>query len=175
MEKKAINSPKPSFIQSINITEQWCREWEEELLSDEVLADRISELINTKSGLRGFFAYCLSDINCSLLDKKPFPLIFKLREQGKKIVDIVIKNLIMSSAQVINHKRDKNTEYEKISKNISDRCIDLLKDLDTKLVTSEINKTIHNLDNMSNSFDKLIKYDEEQKNYIKENIINISN
>ena len=42
MEKKTINSLKPSFTQSINIAKEWCNEWEEELVSDEVVADRIN-------------------------------------------------------------------------------------------------------------------------------------
>ena len=174
MEKKTINSLKPSFTQSINIAKQWCNEWEDELVSDEVLADRIAELLKTNHGLRGFFAYTLSDINCSLLDKKPFPLIFKLREQGEQIVEIIVKNLIMSSAQVINHQRDKNTSFENISSNISERCVDLLKELDTKLVTTKVNEISSNLDKMGNTFDNSIKYDEEQKTFIMDKLNKIS-
>ena len=79
MEKKTINNNEPSFIQSINISNEWCKEWEENLLSDEVLSDRISELIKSKNGLRGFFAYALSDIDCTLLDKLPTSIIFTFR------------------------------------------------------------------------------------------------
>ena len=175
MEKKTINSLKPSFMQAINITELWCKEWENELVSDEVFSDRIAELLKTSNGIRGFFAYALSDINCNLLDKRPFSLIFKLREEGEKIVDIVVKNLVMSSAQIISHKRDKNNNYEDISSNISERCIDLLRELDTKLVTTKINEVSSNLDNMGNSFDDSFVYDKEQKDFIREQISKISN
>ena len=68
MEKKTINLKETSFTQAINISAQWCNEWQEELLSEEVLADRVAELIKTKNGLRGFFAYALSDKDCYLLD-----------------------------------------------------------------------------------------------------------
>ena len=61
MEKKTINFRAASFSQAINITAQWCKDWGEEILSEEVLADRIAELIKTRNGLRGFFAYALSD------------------------------------------------------------------------------------------------------------------
>ena len=175
MEKKTINSLKPSFMQALNISEQWCKDWEEELVSDEVLADRIAELVATRNGLRGFFAYALSDINCTLLDKLPTPVLFKLREKGDKIVDLVVKNLIMSSAQVICHQRDNNASYENISRNIAERCIDLLKRLDTKLVTKKVNEVFYNLENMGNSFDSSIKYDNEQKIFIKYKLKNISN
>ena len=134
MDKKTITSEKPSFFQSIEIATKWCKDWEQELLSDEVLADRVAELVKTKNGMRGFFAYALSDINCSLLDKLPNSLIFKFVEGGEQIVDITLKNLIMSSAQIINHQRDNKPNYEEISTNISDRCINILRVLDTKLV-----------------------------------------
>ena len=174
MDKKTITSKKPSFYQSINIANQWCKDWEEELLSDEVLSDRVAELVKTKNGLRGFFAYALSDINCSLLDKLPSSLIFKFVEGGEQIVDITLKNLIMSSAQIINHQRDNNPEYEKMSTNISDRCINLLKVLDTNLVNYRVNVILDNLDNLGNSIDNSKNYDLEQKELIREKIAKIA-
>ena len=174
MKKKTTVSQEPSFIQSINITKDWCDEWENDLLSDEVLSDRIKELIKTKNGIRGFFAYALSDSKCSLLDKLPSSLIFTLRERGEYIVEITIKNLIMSSAQIINHKKNKNFDYAAISNNISDRCINLLKELDTKLVTKNINKMISEIDNMGNSFEKNVKYSTEQKKFIREKVNKIA-
>ena len=71
MKEKTINLKEASFTQAINISALWCKEWGEDLLSEEVLADRISELIKTKNGLRGFFAYALSDRDCYLLDNIP--------------------------------------------------------------------------------------------------------
>jgi len=174
MEKKTINLNEASFTQAINISAKWCKEWEEDLLSEEVLADRIAELIKTKNGIRGFFAYALSDKDCFLLDKLPFSLIFKLNEGGVSVVEIVLKNLIMSSAQIIIHRRENNNEYETKSENISDRCKAILGLLETKLVIKSVNQIIENLDNMGNSFDNLTKYDEEQKDFIKKQISDIA-
>tara|TARA_B100000401_G_scaffold377294_1_gene277864 strand:+ start:21 stop:548 length:528 start_codon:yes stop_codon:yes gene_type:complete len=174
MEKKTINIKKVSFTQAINISALWCKEWREDLLSEEVLADRIAELIKAKNGLRGFFAYALSDRDCLLLDKLPFSLIYKLNEGGDAVVQIVVKNLIMSTAQIIIHRRENNHEYEIASENISDRCKGILRLLDTKLVTKIINQIIKDLDNMGNSFDNSIKYDSEQKQFIKKQILDIA-
>ena len=91
MEKKTINLNEVSFTQAINISAHWCKEWGEDLLSEEVLADRIAELIKTRNGLRGFFAYALSDKDCFLLDKLPFSLIYKLNEGGDAVTEIVVK------------------------------------------------------------------------------------
>ena len=174
MKKKTINYNEASFTQAINISALWCKEWGEEILSDEVLADRISELIKTKNGLRGFFAYALSDRDCHLLDKLPSSIVFMLIDNGKDVVEIVVKNLLMSSAQIIFHQRQNNQEYKYTSENISERCKGILRLLETKLVTNTIIQVLENLDNMGNSFDNSTKYDDQQKEFIKKQIIDIS-
>ena len=174
MEKKAINLKEASFTQAINISAQWCKDWGEDVLSEEVLADRIAELIKTKNGIRGFFAYALSDKDCLLLDKLPFSIIFKLNEGVDPVVEIIVKNLIMSSAQIIFHRRHNNNEYALSSEVIADRCKGILRLLETKLVTKIINEVIKDLDNMGNSFDNSTKYDDEQKAFIKNQIFDIA-
>jgi len=174
MKKKTIMNQDPSFIQSINIAKSWCDDWEDNLVTEEVLADRIKELIKTKNGTRGFFAYTLSDSKCTLIDKLPSPLIFIFRESGDHIVEITIKNLFMSSAQILNHEKDKNFESAERSKNISDRCINLLKELDTNLVTEKINKMLSEINNMGNGFDNKVKYSSEQKKFIREKVNEIA-
>ena len=174
MEKKTINLKQASFTQSINISAQWCKEWEEDLLSEEVLADRIAELIKTKIGLRGFFAYALSDKECFLLDKLPFSVVFKFQEGGNDVVEIIVKNLIMSSAQIVAHERENNLEYKTNSENISERCKSILRVLDTKSVTKNINQIMNDLDNLGNSFDNSKKYDDKQKEFIKYQIFDIA-
>ena len=174
MIKKATNLKETSFTQAINISAQWCKEWKEELLSEEVLADRVAELIKTKNGLRGFFAYALSDQNCYLLDELPFSFVFKLQEAGNDVVVIVIKNLIMSSAQIIVHERENNLEYKSNSENISERCKSILRVLETKSVTKNINQIMNDLDNLGNSFDNSKKYNDKQKEFIKHQIFDIA-
>ena len=174
MKKKTINLKEASFTQAINISALWCKEWGEELLSEEVLADRIAELIKTKNGLRGFFAYALSDRDCNLLDKLPSSIIFMLIEGGIDVVEITVNNLLMSSAQIIHHRKEKNLEYETASENISERCKGILRLLDTKLVTNTINKFLTNLDNLGNSFDNSTKYNKMQKEFIKKQILDIA-
>ena len=80
----------------------------------------------------------------------------------------------MSSAQIINHQKDNNFEYAERSNNISERCINLLKELDTKLVTEKINKMLSEIDNMGNSFDNEVKYSLEQKIFIKKKVNEIA-
>ena len=174
MKEKAINLKEASFSQAINISALWCKEWGEDLLSEEVLADRISELIKSKNGLRGFFAYALSDRDCYLLDTLPSSIIFMLTKGGEEVVEILVKNLLMSSAQIIVHKREKNIEYKLTSEKISERCKGILRVLETKLVTTTINQIVKDLDNIGNSFDNSTKYDAQQREFIKQQIYDIA-
>ncbi len=86
----------------------------------------------------------------------------------------MVKNLIMSSAQIIIHRRDKNHEYEMTSENISDRCKAILRLLETKSVENSVKQVLKNLDNMGNSFDNSLKYNPEQKEFIKRQILDIA-
>ena len=90
------------------------------------------------------------------------------------MVEIVVKNLIMSSAQIVIHDREKNFEYKSNSENISERCKNILRTLETKLVTNAINQIIKNLDTLGNSFDNSKKYDEQQKEFIKLQIYDVA-
>ena len=109
-----------------------------------------------------------------MLDKLPFSLIFKLNESGAAVVEIVVKNLIMSTAQIVIHRRENNHEYEITSENISDRCKSILRVLKTETVTKTINQVLKDLDKMGNSFDNSKKYDSEQKEFIKKQILDIA-
>ena len=80
----------------------------------------------------------------------------------------------MSSAQIIIHRRDNNHKYEIKSENISDRCKAILKLLETNSVTKSVNQALRDLDDMGNSFDNSVKYDSEQKEFIKKQILDIA-
>ncbi len=128
-----MSSNKPTFEQSISISLLWCNAWESGELSDEVLADRVSELISTKEGARGFFVIALSS-DCPLLDRLPDSLIFQLRAGGESIVDLTVRNLAMSSAMALLHQRNKDTKMQTGSERIRDRCIEILRLLQPDLV-----------------------------------------
>jgi hypothetical protein len=80
----------------------------------------------------------------------------------------------MSSAQIIIHLRDNNNEYAITSEIISDRCKAILRLLETKSVIKSVNQCLRDLDDMGNSFDNSVKYDSEQKEFIKKQILDIA-
>ena len=77
----AMNSTEPSFEQAMEITTRLLKLWEEGELSDEVLADQVGELVNSRDGARGFFVISLAG-DCPLMDRLPEPLVMQLRAAG---------------------------------------------------------------------------------------------
>ena len=102
-----MNEKKPTFKEAMQASMLWCKSWENDEISDEVISDRIGELIKSLEGARGFFVVSLS-IDCPLMDRFPDALIFQLRSSGRIIVDLTVKNLAMSSAMVLEHQKNNN-------------------------------------------------------------------
>ena len=131
-----MNDQKPTFKEAMEATMIWCKSWENDEISDEVISDRIGELIKTVEGARGFFVVSLS-IDCPLMDRFPDALIFQLRSSRDIVIDLTVKNLAMSSAMVITHHKNNNSQ-EIQSERIKIRCIELLKLLDSNAVKKRL-------------------------------------
>ena len=131
-----MNAQKPTFKEAMEATMIWCKSWENDEISDEVISDRIGELIKTVEGARGFFVVSLS-IDCPLMDRFPDALIFQLRSSRDIVIDLTVKNLAMSSAMVITHHKN-NDSQEIQSERIKIRCIELLKLLDSNAVKKRL-------------------------------------
>ena len=131
-----MNEQKPTFKEAMQASMIWCKSWENDEISDEVISDRIGELIKTVEGARGFFVVSLS-IDCPLMDRFPDALIFQLRNSGEIVVDLTVKNLAMSSAMIITHRNNKDPQ-EIQSNRIKIRCIELLKLLDSTQVKKRL-------------------------------------
>ena len=131
-----MNEQKPTFKEAMQASMIWCKSWENDEISDEVISDRIGELIKTVEGARGFFVVSLS-IDCPLMDRLPDQLIFQLRSSGEIVVDLIVKNLAMSSAMIITHRKNKDPQ-EIQSERIKIRCVELLKQLDSTQVKKRL-------------------------------------
>ena len=165
-----MNEQKPTFKEAMQASMIWCKSWENDEISDEVISDRIGELIKTVEGARGFFAVSLS-IDCPLMDRFPDALIFQLRNSGEIIVDLTVKNLAMSSAMIITHRKNKDPQ-EMQSKRIKIRCIELLKLLDSTRVKKRLDVLLEATKGNGTDLKFLNKwgYNDEQINAISEGI-----
>ena len=169
-----MNEQKPTFKEAMQASMIWCKSWENDEISDEVISDRIGELIKTVEGARGFFVVSLS-IDCPLMDRFPDALIFQLRSSGEIVVDLTVKNLAMSSAMIITHRNNKDPQ-EIQSERIKIRCIELLKLLDSTKVKKRLDVLLEATKGNGTDLKFLNKwgYNDEQINAISESIYEVA-
>lgn len=122
-----------SFQQAMEITAQWLALWEQGELSDEVLADRVGELVASRDGARGFFVVSLAG-DCPLMDRMPEALVLQLRAAGEGVVDLSARNLAMSTAMALHHGRSGDGDQQAASERVQSRCRDLLRHLEPSAV-----------------------------------------
>ena len=169
-----MNEKKPTFKEAMQASMLWCKSWENDEISDEVISDRIGELIKTVDGARGFFVVSLS-IDCPLMDRFPDALIFQLRSSGEIVVDLTVKNLAMSSAMIITHRNNKDPQ-EIQSERIKIRCIELLKLLDSNQVKKRLDILLEATKGKGTDLKFLNKwgYNNQQINAISESIYEVA-
>jgi hypothetical protein len=128
---------EPTFQQAMEITAQWLGLWEEGELSDEVLADRVAELVASRDGGRGFFVVSLAG-DCPLMDRLPEPLVLQLRAAGAGVVDLTARNLAMSTAMALHHRRSGDGQQQAGSERVRLRCTELLRQLEPQAVKQRL-------------------------------------
>ncbi|MCP9931310.1 hypothetical protein KBY82_10985 [Cyanobium sp. AMD-g] len=127
----------PSFSQAMEIAAQWIGLWEAGELSDEVLADRVGELVASRDGARGFFVVSLTG-EAPLLDRLPEALVAALRQAGAGVVDLTARNLAMSTAMVLHHQRSGDQEHQAGSERVQRRSRELLRHLEPVAVKQRL-------------------------------------
>jgi hypothetical protein len=128
---------QPTFQQAMEITAQWLALWENGELSDEVLADRVAELVASRDGGRGFFVVSLAG-DCPLMDRLPEPLAMQLRAAGAAVVDLTARNLAMSTAMALHHQRQADLGQQAGSERVQARCTELLRLLEPDAVKQRL-------------------------------------
>ena len=127
----------PDFGQAMEITAQWIGLWEGGELSDEVLADRVGELVASRDGARGFFVVALAG-DSAVMDRLPEPLAEALRRAGEGVVDLTARNLAMSTAMAVHHCRVGDSGQQERSLRVQRRSTELLLWLDPEPVARRL-------------------------------------
>jgi len=126
-----------SFPEAMARTGEWLELWENGELSEEVLADRVAQLVASRDGARGFFVVALAGLS-PLMDRLPEPLVLQLRLAGAGVVDLTVRNLAMSTAMAVAHQRAGDREQQQGSERVQARSTELLRLLEPALVKARL-------------------------------------
>ena len=158
----------PTFQQAMEIAAVWIQQWDQEEISDEVIADRVGELVESRDGARGFFVISLAG-DSALMDRLPEALVGKLRSCGEDVVDLTVRNLAMSAAMVVHHRQQSDELQAGGSERVNLRCTELLRQLEPNTVKVRLERLLEaTAQNKGDdvSFLERWKYDKHQKEAI---------
>jgi len=110
-----------TFEQAIAYTESLLTEGN---LADLDLEQAIADLVNTDNGARGFFVFYLTN---QIADSPTQPVINALQSVPVPTSELLVKNLAMSTAMAIAHKRNNDAAMALSSKQVSDRTLNLIR------------------------------------------------
>lgn len=165
-----------SFEDALQLTETLIEAMVNKQLKDYEIEEIITTLVDSQNGARGFFViYLTSDL--SLADHPSEGVINALKTSPEIVGELLVKNLAMSSAMAITHRRNNDEEKAQGSEKVSQRTSNLIKQINLELIKEKLVKlreTIINNDGSYQTFLDKWGYDEEQKEVMKQNIEKIT-
>ncbi|HEY9640518.1 MAG TPA: hypothetical protein V6C57_08540 [Coleofasciculaceae cyanobacterium] len=114
-----------TFEQAIAITHALLAEMEQGSLSEADIQTAIASLVQSENGGRGFFVTYLTNEG-SLADQPSAAVVTALQSSPAIVAELLVKNLAMSSAMAIAHRRNQNEKMAQGSDQVQRRTADLI-------------------------------------------------
>lgn len=156
-----------TFEQAIALTQSLLSQVEAGVQEPEI-ATVISELVKTSSGARGFFVTYLTS-ESSLADNPSAAIIQGLRSHPEVVADLLVKNLAMSEAQVVFHRRNQNEEMAQDSERVRQRTAHLIERVNLTNVRDRMHELLQTLARGEGEYQTFLErwgYDTEQRQVI---------
>lgn len=128
-----------SFEDAIALTQSLLTQMEQGNLSDAEIEAAIAALVSNMNGARGFFVTYLSDER-AIADQPSEAVMQALQTSPEIVSDLLVKNLAMSSAMAITHRRNGNEEMAQGSERVRSRTAHLIEKLQLAAVVEKAQK-----------------------------------
>jgi hypothetical protein len=165
-----------SFPEAITATQSLMEKMNDRQLNETEIEQAIASLVNTKNGARGFFvAYLTSDL--TLADNPTLGVINALKAAPEIVGELLVKNLAMSSAMAVTHRRDRDEIQAQNSERVTRRTANLIRLVNLDLITAELEKlqtTIVTGEGEYRDFLKRWGYDRTQQEIIQQAITSLA-
>jgi hypothetical protein len=157
-----------SFPDAIATTENLMTQMQEDRLAEAEIEQAIASLVSSKNGARGFFvAYLTGDI--SLADSPSPGVINALKSSPELVSELLVKNLAMSAAMAITHRRNNDTDNVAGSERVCRRTANLIQKLDLDLIKKNLSQLETTITTKKGDYTEFLQrwgYDEEQQQAI---------
>ncbi len=158
-----------SFEEAIALTQSLMDAMEQQTLSEAEIEAAIAALVRTQNGARGFFVTYLSDER-SIADQPSPAVIAALQTSPTQVSELLIKNLAMSSAMAISHRREENESMAQGSDRVRSRSLILIQQLHLPLIADRAQALHYSTATGSGDYQTFLDrwgYDAEQRQVIR--------
>jgi len=129
MPNTSIAIPDPvTFEEAIEISQSLLTAMAQGLPESE-LAATVTQLVASDAGARGFFVTYLTDPQ-PWTDQPSAAVLQSLRSAPARVADLMVKNLVMSTAMAIQHRRNQDETNAQGSDRVQQRSTQILQQLD---------------------------------------------
>jgi hypothetical protein len=157
--------PDLSFEQAIALTQDLMAQMAAGTLSAEAEEQAIAALVSSENGARGFFVtYLTSD--SALADAPSEAVVKALQSSPGTVAELLVKNVAMSSAMAIAHRRNQAEDMAQGSERVSRRTLDLIHRVGLPLVSEKAQQLRNSAKTGDGPYAEFLnrwRYDDEQR------------
>ncbi|MEB3279761.1 MAG: hypothetical protein VKK42_12685 [Lyngbya sp.] len=136
-------------------------------LSESETEAAIANLVKTHNGARGFFVTYLTDPR-SFVDR-PSEAVLRGLEASPEVPDLLIKNVVMSAAMGVEHRRNQREEMAVSSDRVRSRSVHLIQSLNLPVLDTMVQQLLETAKTGVGEYQSFLDrwgYDAEQREAI---------
>lgn len=164
-----------TFEAAIALTQNLMAQIEQGQISDADLESTLSALVSSENGARGFFVTYLTDEG-SVPDLPSDAVILALQSAPEVVSELLVKNLAMSAAMAITHRRNQNTAMAQGSDRVQRRTTYLIQQVQLPEVSEKAQKLHESATTGTGSYQVFLDrwgYDAEQRQVIQQKMVEV--
>lgn len=161
------NSEDLTFEQAIAQTQTLLEDMAANDLSESETEAAIANLVKTHNGARGFFVTYLTDPR-SFVDR-PSEAVIRGLKTSEEVPELLIKNVAMSAAMAVHHRRNQREEMAASSDRVRSRSVHLIQSLNLPILDKMVGQLLESAKTGGGEYRGFLErwgYDGEQREAI---------
>lgn len=170
VESKFTVPEKVTFEQAIALSQTVVEQIAQGTIANDVLESAIAQLVASENGARGFFVTYLSDER-PIADPPSAAVIASLKTTPTTVAPLMVKNLAMSTATAIAHRRNQDEALAEGSDRVKARSTYILQAIQSDETAAQIDALITSIETQAGDYATFLKrwgYDPEQQQAIRQ-------
>ena len=172
-----LNAPETiTFPAAIALTRSLLDAMAANTLDETAIQAAIASLVKSENGARGFFVTYLTDER-SFADRPSAAVVCALRSSPDTVSELLVKNLAMSAAMAVTHRRNQNEEMAKGSERVRQRTTHLIKQIQLESVSDKLQQLRESIATGTGHYQAFLErweYDLQQKQMMQQALSDIN-